>query len=120
MATRRVNDDNVPKKSGTRRRAPARTLEERENQMIALAVDNAERMMREGTAPAQIVTHYLKLGSSRERLEKEKLASEVSLLKIKEEAIASEKRVEELYREAMDAFRSYSPTYQESEHEYED
>lgn len=117
MATRRVTEG---KPTPKRRGAPARTPDERENQMIALAVDAAEEMMRNGNAPAQIVTHYLKLGSSRERLEKEKLASEVSLLKIREEAIASEKRVEELYSEAMDAFRSYSPTKDETEYDYEE
>lgn len=65
-------------------------------------------MMRNGNAPAQIVTHYLKLGSSREKLEQERMRNEVDLLKIKRETMESAKRVEELYSEAMSAFRAYS------------
>lgn len=90
------------------RRPPARTPEDRENQMIGYAVELAEKQIREGTASAQVITHYLKLGSSREKLEQQRIANEVELLKIKRDAIESEKRVEEMYREAMDAFRSYS------------
>lgn len=118
MATRRVNDPNAK----TSRRPPARTPEDRENQLIAHAVDLAERQLLDGTASAQVISHYLKLGSSREKLEQERLKNEVSLLKIKREAIESEKRVEELYREAMDAFRSYSgsPQHHMEDDEYED
>lgn len=104
MATRRVNDP----KARPNRRPPATTPEDRENQLVALAVDVAEEMMRSGSPPAQVVTHYLKLGSSREKLEQERMRQEVELLKIKREALASEKRVEEMYAEAMAAFRGYS------------
>lgn len=91
-----------------RRRAPARTPEARENQMIALAVDLAEKQLSEGTASSQVISHFLKLGSTIARLEKKKLEQEVELSKAKTEAIQSQKRVEELYKNAMDAFRSYS------------
>ena len=104
MATRRVNDP----KARTTRQPPATTPEARERQLIAHAVDLAERQLLEGTASAQVISHYLKLGSSRERLEQERLEEEVGLLRIKAEAIASQKRVEELYSQALDAMRMYS------------
>lgn len=92
----------------SRKRPPATTPETRENQMISLAVDLAERQLQEGTASAQVITHYLKLGTTRESLEKEKLARENALLKAKSDAMASAKKVEELYGEALAAMRSYA------------
>ena len=86
---------------------PALTPEARENQMISLAVDLAERQLQEGTASSQVITHYLKLGSMRERLEREKLEEENKLLKAITEQIQSMKRVEELYEEAIKAMRNY-------------
>lgn len=76
--------------------------------MVSLAVDLAERQLREGTASAQVISHYLKLGSTRERLEQERLNQENELLKARVDAMASAKRVEELYVQALDAMRSYA------------
>lgn len=104
MATRRIHDSSADKPRPRR----ATTPEAREQELISLAVDVAEDMMRAGNAPAQIVTHYLKLGSSREQLEQARLREEVGLLKIKAETIASQQRIEELYQEALDAMRVYS------------
>lgn len=89
------------------RRRPATTPKARENQMINLAVELAEQQMRSGTASSQVITHFLKLGTERERLENERLAHEVEVLKAKVESYASAKRTEELYEEAMNAFRQY-------------
>jgi hypothetical protein len=100
----KVNDEEQPK----RRRPPATTPEARENQLISLAVDLAEEQLLKGTASSQVISHYLKLGSTKERLEKEKLEQENKLLKAKTESIQSQKRVEELYKNALDAMRSYS------------
>lgn len=86
---------------------PALTPEARENQMIALAVDLAEKQLMEGTASSQVITHFLKLATSRERLEREKLEKENELLRAKTEAIESAKRVEELYSDALKAMRNY-------------
>lgn len=91
-----------------RKRPPATTPEGRERQLIAAAVDLAEKQLLEGTASSQVITHYLKLGSSREDLEQERLRKENELLTIKAEAIKSQKRVEELYAQALDAMRSYA------------
>jgi hypothetical protein len=75
--------------------------------MIALADQLAERQLRDGTASAQVITHYLKLGSSRERLEQERLALENEYTGAKMEALASQARVEELYKAAIGAFQTY-------------
>lgn len=91
-----------------RKRPPATTPEGRENQMVALAVDLAEKQLERGTASSQVITHYLKLGSTQARLEREKLEQENQLLKAKTEALKSSKNVEELVANALNAFRSYS------------
>jgi hypothetical protein len=89
-------------------RPPAKTVEARENQLISLAVDLAERQLANGTASSQVIAHYLKLGSTKERLEKEILEKQKDLLTAKTEAIQSAKKVEELYKNALDAMRIYS------------
>ena len=83
-------------------------MEERENQLISLAVDRAEQQLRDGTASSQVICHYLKLGSTRDRLEKEIMEKNKELLAAKTEMINSAKRVEELYEQAVDAMRLYS------------
>lgn len=105
MASRRASDD---PESTPRRRRPATTPEGRENQLVSMAADLAERRIREGTASAQEIVHFLRLGSSRERLEQERLRRENLLLEAKAEAIASSSRYEELVKDAMKAFKSYS------------
>lgn len=87
---------------------PATTPEARENQLISLAIDLAEKQLREGTASNQVIVHYLKLGSTKERLEKTMLEKRTELVTAKTEAIQSAQRVEELYTKALDAMRSYS------------
>lgn len=90
------------------KRQPAVTEESRENQLVSLAIDLAEKQLEAGTASSQVITHYLKLGSTRERLEQERLHRENLLLDSKVEMMASAKRVEELYAEALNAMRSYA------------
>ena len=91
-----------------RKMRPALTPEARENQLISLAVDLAEKQLQEGTASSQVITHYLKLGSTKERIEKEILEKQKELIIAKTEARQSAKRVEELYSNALDAMRRYS------------
>lgn len=90
------------------KRRPASTLEGRENQLISLAVDLAEKQIRNGTASSQVISHFLKLGTTREILEQERIRSENALLQAKIEQAESGKRTEELYSQALDAMRSYS------------
>lgn len=97
-----------PLSTESRKIRPALTPEARENQMIALAVDLVEQRLLDGTASSQETTHFLKLGSMKNRLEMEKLQEENRLLKARTEALQSAKRVEELYSEAIKAMRRYS------------
>lgn len=92
----------------SRRRPPATSPEAREKQMIALAVDLAEQQLRDGTASPSVITHYLKLGTEREKLEQDMLKHKSKLLEAQTEAVESARRVEELYAEAIDAMRRYS------------
>ena len=92
----------------SRKMRPALTPEARENQLISLAVDLVEQRLIDGTASSQETTHFLKLGSMKNRLEMEKLEEENKLLKAKTESIQSQKRVEELYLEALNAMRDYA------------
>lgn len=94
----------------TRRTRPALTPEARENEMIALAVDLAEEQLRNGTASSQVITHYLKLGSSKERIEKEILEKQKGLLEAKTDQIMAAKKSEEDYAKVLDALRIYSGT----------
>ena len=87
--------------------SPPMTQEARETQLISLAMDLAEQRLRDGTASAQEITYYLRLGSQRERLERENMEVKNELLQAKTEAIKSAERVERLYAEAIQAFRVY-------------
>lgn len=103
----------------TRKVRPALTPEARENQMISLAVDLAEKQLLDGTASSQVITHYLKLGTVKEQLERERLEKENQLLVAKVEALKSAKRSEELFADAIKAMKRYSGNAA-VEDEYED
>ncbi len=94
--------------TGIKKRRPASTPEARENQMIALAVDLAEKQLMEGTASSQVITHYLKLGSTKEKLEKDILASQKVLIEAKTQNLQSAQKLEELYAQAIVAMKDYS------------
>ena len=87
---------------------PALTPESRESQLISLAVDLVEQRLRDGTASSQETTHFLKLGSMKNRLEMKKLEEENKLLQARTEALKSAKKQEELFEEAIKAMRRYS------------
>lgn len=96
---------------------PAKTVEGRENQLVSLATDLAEQQLRAGTASSQVITHYLKLGSTREELEKERLRRENELLQAKVDSLASSARVEDLYNKALKAMRTYAGHPEETDDE---
>jgi hypothetical protein len=90
------------------RRSPARTPEAREDELAAEAYDLAEDQLRNGTASSQVITHFLKAGSRRERMEQMRMEHEIELMQVKKEQLEGQKRVEELYVSALEAMRSYS------------
>ena len=98
-------------------RRRARTPEARENQLIDLAVDLAEKQLIEGTASAMVVTHYLKMASTKERLEREKLQKEVDFLRAKTEAYEAGRKSDEKYERALRAFSIYSGNAEEKSYD---
>lgn len=92
---------------------PALTPDAREKQLISLAMDVAEQQMRDGTASSQVITHFLKMGSEREKLERERLEEENKKLRAQTESIESAKRSEEIYKNAIAAFKRYQGNYEE-------
>lgn len=98
-------------------RPSATTLIGKENQLISLAVEEAERQIREGTASSQLITHFLKLGTTREKLEQEQLRRKNRVLEAQADAIDSNKRIEELYGNALNAMRRYQGQDPVDEHD---
>lgn len=109
-----------PRKNARRTGRPASSREERENQLVATAFDLAERQMLEDRASSQVITHFLKLGSTREKLEQERLQHENLLLSAKKDQLASVKRVEELYEDALVAMKTYKGQSPEEYDEYDE
>ena len=95
------------------RRPPATTVAARENQLIGKAYDEVERQIAEGRASSQVLTHFLKLGTVRESLEREKLKKENILLAARSDAIESTKHMEVLYREAIEMMARYAGRVEE-------
>jgi hypothetical protein len=104
MARQRQRSDT----SRSRSRRPATSPEEREHELSSAAYDLAEEQIHSGTASSQVITHFLKMGSTRERIEQDRIRHEVELMEVKKEQLEGQKRVEELYANALDAMRGYS------------
>lgn len=103
MAKTGTTPSNSPKRG-----RPALSPEARENQMIVLAMDLAEQQLRDGTASSQLITEFVKRGSTKARLEKEILEEQKELMAAKTENLRSAARIEELYNEAIKAMQRYS------------
>lgn len=102
------------------KRPPARTREGREEEMVGKAIDLAEQQLEDGTASAQVITHYLKLGTVREQLEREKISHENTLLQARAEQIQNQEKMDVLFREAMQAFGGYSGQPRLEEDDYDE
>lgn len=98
----------VTSSKSSRKMRPALTPEARENQMISLAMDLAEQQLRDGTASSQLITEFVKRGSTKARLEQEILEEQKELIEAKTQSLQSTQRIEELYANALDAMRNYS------------
>lgn len=93
--------------SNTKKNRIATSPEARENQLIALAVDLAEQQLRDGTASSQVISHFLKMASTKEKIEREILEKQKDLIAAKTENLHSAQRIEELYENAMNALKGY-------------
>lgn len=116
MAKKKDSQEKQP----TKKIRPATTPEARENQLIALAVDLAEKQLLEGTASSQVITHYLKLGTQKEKIEREILEKQKELITAKTEALQATKRIEELYSNAIAAMKTYSGQNNDDDEEDDD
>lgn len=94
---------------------PVHSVEARESQLVSLAMDLAERRLREGTASSAEVVEIMRWGSKRSKLEQELNETKIELMKAKKEALESTKRIEELFDEAMHQFRRYNGVFEEGE-----
>ena len=103
-----VKKVNKNSSDSSRKMRPALNPEARENQLVSLAVDLAEKQLMEGTASSQVITHFLKLGSTKAQLELERERKEMALIEAKTETLQSAKRLEELYADALNAMKGYS------------
>ena len=96
--------------------APALTLETRENQLVALAMNLAEQRLRDGKATSQEIVYFLKAGSPDEKLKRQLLEAQAELAKAKAEAIENEKQNAKLFEEAIAAFKEYNgESYEDTE-----
>lgn len=93
---------------GTSKKIQARSPEAKENYLISMAYKLAEERLKNGTASSQMITHFLKLGSQREELEKDRIRSDMNLAKAKIKKIEAEATSQELFEKALAAFASYS------------
>lgn len=108
MGKKATQTSSGDKPKRAKRTPPALTAEGRENQLISLAYDLVEQRLRDGSATSQETTHFLKMGSLKERKELEIMEKQSVLLDAKAEALASTKRIEELYANAIEAMKSYN------------
>ena len=102
----------------TKRGRPALSPEARENQLINLAVDLAEQQLRDGTASSQVITHFLKLGTTRAELEKERLQLENKKIEAQTKSIEAGDEMKALYENAIKAMRNYAGYGEPDEYEY--
>ena len=104
--------------SANKKIRPALSPEARENQLISLAIDLVEQRLLDGTASSQETTHFLKLATSKAKLENKLLEAQTEMAIAKKEALQSQKRSEELFTEAIKAFRNYSGQDEENDDGY--
>ena len=115
MARRRDDELSAP-----RRRSPAKTPEERESMLVSMSMDRIEQQITDGTVSSQVLTHFAKLGSSREKLEQERLRNENEVLRKKVQTMEAAVDLKNLMEEALDAFKGYSGQSRDSEDDYYD
>ena len=96
-----------PEENSAPRQRPATTPYDREQQMIALADKVAEQQMRDGTISAQVLTLYLKAGTERDRLEREKIQHENLRLEAQVAEIKSRASTEELMNRVLNNMKVY-------------
>lgn len=99
-----MSEDKTTRK---RSRPPARTIEGREEELIMEAYDEAERRILNGTASSQLILHFVKQGSKRERLEQESIVGRIELDRAKIKSLETDEQILEMYQAAIEAMTAY-------------
>ena len=103
--------ESMPKRKKTTSKVhemmPPLTPEGQENRNISLAMDLAEQQMRDGTASSAVIVHFLKLGTEKSKLEREKLIHENELLRVRANAIEASSYSDELTNKVLEALKKY-------------
>lgn len=117
---RRTEQTTAPSQRSSRKPSKARTPEGRENQLINLAIDLAEKQLRDGSASSQVITHFLKLATVKEQLENEKLRADLRVAEAKIDNYKSQADIKGLYEKAINAMKEYAGFGTVEEEEYEE
>lgn len=100
---------------------PPVTIEDAEDQLVSLAFGLAKQRLQDGSASNQLIAEILRMGTAKEKLQKEKLRKENELLRAKTESLKSQKTTEEFYSRVLNSLHSYGPQYYttDEDEEYE-
>lgn len=90
---------------------------ERERENMFLATELAAKQLRDGTAKAQVVTHYLRMSSPREDIERRMMEAKIALLEGQLAACQNDMATQALIIEALESLREYRGS---GEVQYED
>lgn len=102
------NKNIAPSVGGNPKRTKARTQQGKENYLINLAMGLVEQQLLDGTASSQVLTHFLKLATTKEKLENEKLRSDLRVAEAKIKSFQSADEIKDLYEKALSAMNRYS------------
>lgn len=83
------------------------SAEERERELAYLATCLAEQQLRDGSAKAQVITHYLKLASPRENIERRMMEAKIQLLEGQLQACQRDTTTQQLLEEAIESLKMY-------------
>lgn len=110
-----MSGTNSTQTKSRRKVPPARTPEGRENRLIGLAVDLAEKKLLDGTASSQIISLLLNLATTKAQLELEKMRSDLKVADAKIESMQAQQKSSELYEKAIEAFKRYNGVIEEDD-----
>ena len=82
-------------------------------------MDVAEKQMREGTASPLVISHFLKLGTARAKLESERIRKESELATAKTQLLGQQEDIGKLVKEVKQMLVEYSPTQSEADGDVE-
>ena len=107
-------------RTATKQKLPAPNPEIAEQRCIDASFSLALRQLEDGSASPSVITHFLKMGTEKTRLERENLEKETALLKTREHAIRSAEQTEKIYSDAVQAMKIYTGQMSDEDDEDDD